>query len=326
MLRLLLIRDGRVAARDLPVDEFKLAWAESPSAVVWADLESPADDEARAVLEGVFNFHPLTIEDCLVETPNPKIEDYGDYVYFIMHAVGFNRTEQFRTDEIDFFVGKGFLVTYRRGPVKAVSAVLERLERGGLPVRHADRLVLLVLEALVDHYKPALDEVRRDVDGVEEAVLHDDGKGASSRLTERLLEVRKELGAFRRLLRPQRLLLDQLASGRVKAFRAAMLPYVRDLGDDLARMEDQVSSWQDQVMLSFRIFLNRSSSEANAGIRVLTALTALAIPLMLVGTWFAMNFPGMPLLDSGAAYAGALVATAVGTLLMAVWLRRRGLL
>lgn len=320
MVRSLQFRDGKLVGQNLPPAGIASALLE-PSTILWVDLQEPTPEEARSILEGVFQFHPLTVEDCLTETQYPKLEDYGDYLHVVMHEVGVDRgaVDPYPTSELDLFVSKVYLVTFQRRAMRAVSATFERASRGGLTFRGPDRLAHHVLDQLVDNYKQPVSALREEVEAIGEAVLRDPEQA----LIKRIISVRKELSELNGLVRPQRSQVAQLILGKNKVIRAAMLPYLRDLQDDLLRLEEQTAAAQDQVLLSFRILLNRSSAEANRGIKVLTALTALATPVMIATTWFAMNFPDAPWRGNARSYPVVAGVTLVLTILMGVWLRRK---
>src|SRR5512145_2278935 len=102
---------------------------------LWVDLEDPTAEETKFILEDVFHFHPLSIEDCVADSPSPKVEEYnpreGDrftlYLFIVIHAVDYSRKDGvFATSELNFFLGKNFLVTYHHGPSRSVSATEER--------------------------------------------------------------------------------------------------------------------------------------------------------------------------------------------------------
>jgi magnesium transporter len=103
--------------------------------------------------------------------------------------------------------------------------------------------------------------------------------------------------------------------------RAKLLPYFRDLRDNLVRLEDTAAGYHERLLMAFDIYLNKAAFEANEGIKFLTALTAITIPVMVIGTMYGMNFKNMPELEHGYPYAiGVIVIT---TLLMFMYLRKR---
>ena len=112
--------------------------------------------------------------------------------------------------------------------------------------------------------------------------------------------------------------------GDVKIVRSSMLPYFRDLRDKLTRFEDSATGYHERLLMAFDIYLNKSAFEANEGIKFLTALTAITIPVMVVGTWYGMNFEHMPELKwrFGYYWALALMLAVPGTLIY--WFRRKG--
>jgi magnesium transporter len=179
-----------------------------------------------------------------------------------------------------------------------------------------------VLDALVDNYKPVTDEFRTELEAIEADVLSGDARD----LTVRLLGVRAELNTLRAAVRPQREVAARLAHGESKLIRPVMLPYFRDLRDNLVRIEETATTHADQLLISFDLHLSRSDFEANEGIKVLTALTAISLPATLVSTWYGMNFTHMPELDSRWSYPTAVVVTLVLTYLVYRWCKRRGLI
>ena len=124
MIRSFVFSDGKLVGSDLEREALRLVRADK-GLLLWVDLDNPTDEEAKFVLESVFQFHPLAIEDCVAPDSLPKVEDYEDYLFIVTHAVDFTRTEKFNTTELDLFVGRDYLVTYHRAPLRSVSTVTE---------------------------------------------------------------------------------------------------------------------------------------------------------------------------------------------------------
>lgn len=316
MLTTLVYRDNKFAAHNPPAESLAALRTE-PGVMLWVDLSAPTDEEIKLVLEQLFAVHPLVIEDCVSDSPLPKLEDYDDYLYFVMHAVDYSKTDKFSTTELDLILGKSFLVTFHRLPLKPVQAALERsLKNPTAPVRGPDRFAHTILDYMVDAYQPALEELRHELEEIEGAVLHNT---PADELFPRVVGLRKELAQLRQIVRPQREVASALATGKTRFIRAVVVPYLRDLSEDLSRIENQATAWAEQLILSFRVYLNKSSHEANEGIRVLTALTALTIPPLAIGGWFGMNFDNMHELEPRYAYPlafGLTVAATAGMLLV----------
>jgi magnesium transporter len=321
MIRSFVFSEGKLVGRDLEVDALRLVRGDR-GLVLWVDLHDPTPEETRTILENVFQFHPLAIEDCVTPSSLPKVEDYDEYLFLVMHAVDFTRTEKFNTTELDLFLGKDYLVTFHRTALKSVQAAMDRcVKTTGVVARGPDRLAHMVLDLLVDNYKPVMEELRGELDKIEDRVL---GTDTSKELIPHLLEVRSEIAHLRQIIRPQRDMIGRLTHGDTKNVRAVMLPYFRDLRDNLIRIDENAAADADQLLISFDLFLSKSDFQANEGIKALTALTALTLPATLIGTWYGMNFEHMPELSSPYGYPTATIATIALTYLMWRWCKRRG--
>lgn len=319
MIRSFVFSDGKLVGRDLESEALRLVRADK-GLLLWVDLVNPTDEEVHEILEGVFQFHPLAIEDCRTPSSLPKAEDYDDYLFVVTHAVDFTRTEKFNTTELNLFLGKDFLVTYHAPSVKSIESVIDRCVRTtGSVARGPDRLAHLIIDALVDNFQPTTEELRAELESIEESVLSSSDPG----LTTQLLEVRGEIAHLRQIVRPQRDMISRLSRGESKMIRSVMLPYFRDLRDNLIRIDETAASFADQLLISFDLYLNKSSFQANEGIKALTALTAISLPGIVFGTWYGMNFTHMPELNSHYGYPGVILATGVTTYLMWRWCKRK---
>src|SRR5437667_3586276 len=148
---------------------------------LWVDLEHPAPEETKYVLSEVFHFHPLSIEDCVMLSPSPKVEEYtpkeddrfAPYLFMVIHAVDYSRKDGvFATSELNFFLGKNFLVTYHEVPLRSIQATSERCLKSTVHVARApDRLAHTLLDSIVENYKPALDELSLEIGEVETQAL-----------------------------------------------------------------------------------------------------------------------------------------------------------
>lgn len=318
MITTLVYRDTRLIATNPPADTLAALRAE-PNVMLWVDLATPTAAEIRLILETLFAFHPLAIEDCVTDSPFPKLEEYDDCLYLVMHAVDYSRADKFTTTELDLFLGRNFLVTFHRLPLKPVQTVLDRYAKAAtVAVRGPDRFAHSILDLMVEAYKPALDDLRQDLEQIEGGVLQ---QMDAKELFPRVVALRKELSALRQIARPQREIVNVLTQGKSRFIRPLIVPYLRDLGEELARIEAQAGTWAEQLILAFRVYLNKSGHEASKGIRVLTGLTALTLPVILVGGWYGMNFSGMHGAAAPHGYFVAFLLTVAFTAAMLFYLR-----
>jgi magnesium transporter len=177
-----------------------------------------------------------------------------------------------------------------------------------------------VHDLTVDNFAPVLDELRAELEEIEEAVL---SQASSKSFIQEILHARADFSKLRQIVRPQRDIIDRLARGDNQMIRTKLVPYFRDLRDNLARFEDAATGYHERLLMAFDIYLNKAAFEANEGIKFLTALTAITIPVMVVGTWYGMNFDNMPELRSSRGYATAVGIVLVLTAITFVFLKRK---
>src|SRR3954467_3119107 len=270
---------------------------------LWVDLENPTPEENKFVLEEVFHFHPLSIEDCVTVTRAPKVEEYTPreqdkftpYLFIVIHAVDYSRKDGvFATSELNFFLGKNFVVTYHEVPIKSVSMTEERCVKSTMHIARApDRVAYNLLDSIVDNYKPALDELALQIAELEQEALQSPTKDTLNKI----LQVKKEVLHLRQIIGPQREVLARFARGEFKLIRPHIVPYYRDVYDALFHISEQAQSYTDSLTGILQVYLNMSSNQTGEVVKLLTLITIVTTPLMMVGTWYGMNFKDMPELE-----------------------------
>jgi magnesium transporter len=287
---------------------------------LWVDLESPTAEESKFILEDIFHFHPLSIEDCVMISPSPKVEEYTPkeedkftpYLFMVIHAVDYSRKDcLFATSELNFFLGKNFLVTYHEGPLRSVSLTEERAVKATMHIARApDRVAYTLLDSIVENYKPALDELSLEIAELEQQALQNPTKETLNKI----LQVKKEVLHLRQIIGPQREVLARFARGEFKLIRAHLVPYYRDVYDALFHIAELAQGYTDSLTGILQVYLNMSSNQTGEVVKFLTMITLITTPLLMVGTWYGMNFKNMPELNWEHGYALAFGVTTLGTI------------
>ena len=323
MTRSFVLNQGKLVGQDLDLDGLRLVLFDK-GLHVWVDLENATDDEAKMVLEGVFGFHPLAIEDCLALSERPKVDEYDTYLFLVIHAVDYTRgTEEFRTTELNIFMGKDFLVTVHREPLRSVAATVDRVMKNAPAVARApDRLTYTLLDSLFENYRPVLEELSGEITELEEKVL----ASRSIDILGEVLKVKSEVQRLRQIVSPQREVIAKFARGEFKFVRPHLLPYYRDLLDQLVRINDLGESYRDSLTNVLQVHLNLQQTQVNQVIKVLTVLATLALPIVVVTSFYGMNFPHFPPsgTDLRTAYLWVFGTTAVATGVLYWYLKRKG--
>ncbi|PTY05299.1 magnesium and cobalt transport protein CorA [Verrucomicrobia bacterium LW23] len=322
MIRSYVFAEGKLAGQEIDPDALRLVRGDK-GLYLWVDLDDPTEEESRQILEGVFGFHPLAIEDCLAVSHMPKVEEYDNYLFIVMHAVDFNRKDSFNSTELDLFIGKDFLVTHHTHPLRSIDSIRERVTKTGLPgLKTMDKLAYSILSTMMDNYQPVIEELGKGVTELEDIIFSSTHPSEPAHeIMHEFRAIRNQVNKLRQIIRPQREVISRIAHGEFKIIRPPLIPYYRDIYDELSRIDETGHALNDQLFLSFDVFLNRAANETNEVIKLLTLLTAITTPSMLIGTWYGMNFEPMPELKWEYGYEAAAVTTILSTIGLLLWLR-----
>jgi magnesium transporter len=319
---------GRLHSKD--IDMFLMPTLLSDTNLfLWVDLESPTAQEAKYVLEDVFHFHPLSIEDCVSPSPSPKVDEYSPkeedlfapYLFIVIHAVDYSRKDGvFATSELNFFLGKNFLVTFHAGPLRSVTLTEECALKATINIARApDRVAHMLLDSIVENYKPALDELSLEIADLEQHAL----EHATAHTLNKILQIKKEVLHLRQIIGPQREVLARFARGEFKLIRGHLVPYYRDVYNTLFHISELAQTYADALTGILQIYLNMSSNRTGEVVKLLTMITVITTPLMMVGTWYGMNFKNMPELDWRYGYFAAFLLTFLSTIATYWYFKRK---
>ena len=294
MIRYFVHRGGRTDQ----VDRLDPAWLSPASAeasagklesvVVWADVAEPTEADG-AVLREAFGLHELPVEAAFQRETNPKVEIYEHYLYIVLHGINFDAVEHtFDTHETDFFLARNFLVTIHDGQRRSIQHVSEICARA--PHVLADGSVGLlhrIVDTMVDHYRPEVDELEARLDEIEQQVI----KEPSDSLTGDILAIKRDVSSLRRIVVPQRDVVGRLARREFDLIGQEMAYRFRDVYDQFARMADDAMFFQDRVTGILDAHL-ASVSIRVAGVSKLLAVVAVLFgPMTVITGLFGMNVP-----------------------------------
>lgn len=306
-------------------DRVEPQWLDPASTVtLWVDLTDPTPEEGRTVLAETFKFHALAVEDALAPTQFPKIESYQSYLYLILHGIDFKaREHKFATRDVDFFLGRNYLVTVHDAQSRSIAKLKEVCEAHSSVLSEGPVALLhRIIDSMVDHYRPEIDKLEERMNRMEDqAVL-----GANrADLVKRILTVKRDLASLRRVVNPQRDALNRLARREFPTITEEMAYRFRDVYDHLVRLSDETTLFQDRMTGILEAHLSSVSNRLNEVMKVLTVMSTIFLPLtVLTGMW-GMNIP-LPTFPGGEAaqfwWVGGIMAAISAVML--VFFRRRG--
>lgn len=319
MIRYFVHRGGRTEL----VDRLDIAWLSPDSgAVVWADVVEPTEADA-AILRDGFGIHELAVEAAVQRETNPKVESYGKYLYVVLHGINFQADEhKFETTETDFFVSSNFLITVHDGhrrSIEHVSGLCGRTDHiladGPIALLHR------IVDTMVDHYRPEVEEVEERLDAVEERVIEDPAESTVGDI----LSIKRDITTLRRILVPQRDAVGRLARREFDLINQEMAYRFRDVYDQFARMADDGIMFHDRVTGILDAHLASVSNRLADVSKVLAVIATLFGPMTVITGLFGMNVPLPTLLGSPEYQFWEIIAVmAVSSFGLFLWFRKSG--
>lgn len=318
--------DGRVY-QDLPSADLTAA-LDDKEGLLWVDFEATVAEDDEKLLTDFFHFHPLAIDDALQEQHVPKVDDWGTYIYIVLHAIVIedqDRRPFLRTQELDIFLGENYVVTHHDVSIPAVTHVWNAVLRDQRHLRYgSDHLVYRLADEIAASYMPVVARMDELIDQIEDVVF----EAASPDLVEGIFALKRAVLTMRRILGPQREVLNKLARDDFQVIDEKAQVYFRDVYDHFVRMHDLSESIRDLVSGTMDTYLSVVNNRMNEIMKTLTVITTLFMPLSFVVGFFGMNFfvPDQPVAGwvSPAVFYGALVLMALMPAGMFLWIRRRG--
>ncbi|HWO42270.1 MAG TPA: magnesium/cobalt transporter CorA [Candidatus Eisenbacteria bacterium] len=285
-------RNGR-RVREIPVNEIH-EYLKEPDAFVWVALKDPEPSELEE-MQRQFGLHELAVEDARHGHQRPKLEEYGDSLFVVLHMIEAEAGE-LNVGELAIFAGNNYLLSVRRGAKRGFVDVRTRCEREPELLRHGPGYVLYALmDAVVDRYFPIIDGLETELEAIEEQIFANETTAVD--IIEALYDLRRKLMTVRHATEPLLEATGRLYAGRVPQLVAGLQDYFRDVYDHLIRLNQAVDSLRDMTATAISVNLSLVTIQENQVTKRLAAYGALvAVPTMIAGI-YGMNFQYMPELN-----------------------------
>ena len=298
-------REGEKAVRENILIEDLADFLKDEKVIVWVDLDirNPDDlSEAENLYKNIFKFHHLTIEDCREERNQPKVEEFSDYLFFIVHGIKSKAdTSNFITKELDGYLGKNFVVTNRNEDFRSIDSVKKQIKNNPRAFQRGTAYLLhQILDRLVDFYMPIVDDFDKAINELEDRVYEMDS--GDNRILEEIMDLRRSVARLKRVSTRQLDVLYRISHGEFPQIPENILPFYRDVHDHLLRISDMAESYRDLVSGLFEIHFSVTASKTNDVMKFLALISATMLPLTLLSGIYGMNFDNMPLIHSENGY------------------------
>jgi magnesium transporter len=290
----------------------------------WIHIEQPGPLE-RAWLAEHFDFHPLDLEDVMSRNQRPKIDEYPDYLFIILHFPIFDKqVGRLNAGELDIFVGPDYVITLPNQPLKPVEYLFERCRtseemREQYFRKGSGYLLYQIVDQSFDYCFPMLRKIGNKLEQLEEGIF----SGAGEEIVRDISNVKQEIINFRKTIRPQRTVLRDLERTKQRYMAEGMEVYFDDIVDASERIWDMLENYKEVVEALEDTNESVISHRVNDILRVLTAFSVVILPLTFIASLWGMNV-GVPGENSIAAFwiiVGVMVAMLAG---MIGFFRHRG--
>jgi magnesium transporter len=279
-----------------------------PGRCVWVALRDPTPEELEE-MRVEFALHELAVEDALHGHQRPKIEEYGDCVFAVMHMLELTEPNgDLREGEVNIFVGTDYVLSIRKRALQGFAEVRRRSEREPHLMKEGPGYILYALmDSVVDRYFPIIDALEDELERIEDRIFQ--GAPAAANV-EALYALKRKLMLVRHAAGPLHEAVGKLYGGRVPAVTAGTQDYFRDVYDHLFRINQSIDSLREMLTTAISVNLSLVTVHESETVKRLASYAALvAVPTMIAGI-YGMNFERMPELQWTYGYPATLAVMA----------------
>jgi magnesium transporter len=262
-----------------------LTWGE----LTWVNIEAPTKQETEYLAQH-YPFHPLDLDDCLSRKQRPKIDEYEDYIFVILHFPKWYKDIQIaRPSQVSIFLGRNYVVTVHAGELTPLVRLFE-VCKNNKQVRQRNMgkgsvfLAYRIIDLLVDYCFPIMDKILSQMDSIEDRVF-DESIEASNEIA----VVRRDIIAQRRIIWPLRTVIGELEPKLRKFTKMDMSVYFGDLLDHLNKIWDTLEECKEVIEVFKDSDYVLSTERINRVMRILTIFSAIILPFIVISSLFGMN-------------------------------------
>jgi magnesium transporter len=283
----------------------------------WIDFSQATPEETNQLLVPL-RFHPLAVEDCIYTLQRPKLDYYAANTFFVTQALN---PETMKKEEVDFFLGREYLVSYHHHPSIEINEVWDRLKDApDSKDWNPAHIFYYILDKMVDNYFPLVYKIEDTL-----SELDENSKGRTMEvLLEDLFDTRHELLSLRHTITPMRDLVYRILNSQRLEDLQERKEYFSDIHDHLLKLTEMIEANRELTQDIRDSYISINSHESNHVMKVLTVITTIFMPLTFIAGIYGMNFHYMPELTWKYGYYGALFLMFFIGAWMSLWFKKKG--
>lgn len=267
--------------------------------ITWIDLDSPTKEEVRVLMQS-YDIHPLVVEELLNETVRPKVDYYGNQIYLILHFPTVNHSHSGKTSqEVDFVIGKNFLITVHYGTVDPllefskmfeVNSILDKSNMGD----HAGFLFFYIIRELYGNLSVELNSLRKTLSEIEDNIF----KGNEKMMVEKISRVNRKLINFKKAIRFHKDVLESFEVAAKELFGEKFSFYTRAISGEYYEVSNALEGHRETLMDLWNTNDSLLSNKINEVMKIIAIISFVTFPLSLIAAIFGMNTHYLPIVGA----------------------------
>jgi magnesium transporter len=288
----------------------------------WINFDGIHKVELIQKVGDIFNLHPLLLEDIVNTEHRPKLEDYGDYIFFTLKMLNYdNDKDVISTEQISFVLGKNYVLSFQENEGDIFDSIRDRIRTGKGRVRKKDTdyLVFVLADAIVDRYYYIVESLGEKIEKLEEEIIANHSDSAIKKIQ----RIKKDLILLRRSIYPLREAIGTLEKGESVLIEKSTRKYFKDVYDHTIQVIEYLEAYRDMTATLMELYLSGINNKMNTVMKVLTIIATIFIPLTFIAGIYGMNFDNMPELRTKYGYFVVLAIMFVIGLGMMYYFRKK---
>jgi magnesium transporter len=280
--------------REIPSFEECLFLPEKPG-MTWINVSGISQVQHLERLGECFKLHPLVLEDILNTDQRPKIEDYDDYLFIVLKAIGLDAgTQEITANQISIILGRNYVLSFHEDNEDLFAPIRERLvaAKGRIRKSAPDYLAYTLIDLIVDHYFVVLEKIGESIESLEDEVVSQ----PTPNTLQDVHRFKNDMIILRRSLWPLREVIARLERRESELIEDATSIYFKDVYDHTIIAIDSVETYRDILSGLLDVYLSSVSNRMNQIMKVLTIIATIFMPLTFITGIFGMNFEFMGIL------------------------------
>jgi len=291
---------GKFEEKEVKKVEDCFSFKRKPS-ITWINVDGLHDVQLIEKLGNCYDIHPLVLEDIVNTDQRPKMEDFDNYIFFVLKMLYIdNKTQEIQSEQVSLILGKNYVISFQERVGDVFDAVRERIRKGKGRIckMGSDYLAYSLVDAIIDNYFIILERIGEKVENIEQDVV----SNPEPEILQQIYNLKREMIYLRKSVWPFREVINGLLRGEAKLIKRETHIYLRDLYDHTIQVIDTIETFRDMISGMLDIYMSSVSNKMNEVMKVLTIFAAIFIPLTFIAGVYGMNFHYMPELSLSWAY------------------------